>query len=70
MVRPAGFEPATFWFEARHSNPLSYGRAFSVLYRIMTREHLHYVGLFLLDKMRVIIAGSDGVFNRNSGFLR
>ena len=26
MVRPAGFEPATFWFEARHSNPLSYGR--------------------------------------------
>lgn len=26
MVRPAGFEPATLWFEARYSNPLSYGR--------------------------------------------
>jgi len=25
VVHPAGFEPATFWFEARHSNPLSYG---------------------------------------------
>lgn len=27
MVRPARFELATFWFEAKHSNPLSYGRA-------------------------------------------
>ena len=26
MVRPAGFEPATTWFEAKYSNPLSYGR--------------------------------------------
>ena len=34
MVRPAGFEPATFWFEARHSNPLSYGRTIDVYYRI------------------------------------
>jgi hypothetical protein len=25
LVPPAGFEPTTFWFEARHSNPLSYG---------------------------------------------
>lgn len=25
VVPPAGFEPTTFWFEARHSNPLSYG---------------------------------------------
>ena len=24
LVHLAGFEPATFWFEARHSNPLSY----------------------------------------------
>lgn len=27
LVRPAGFEPATPWFEAKYSNPLSYGRA-------------------------------------------
>jgi len=26
MVRPAGFEPTTPWFEAKYSNPLSYGR--------------------------------------------
>ena len=26
LVRPAGFEPATPWFEAKYSNPLSYGR--------------------------------------------
>ncbi len=26
MARPAGFEPAALWFEARCSNPLSYGR--------------------------------------------
>lgn len=25
MVHPAGFEPATTWFEAKYSNPLSYG---------------------------------------------
>jgi hypothetical protein len=25
-VRPEGFEPPTTWFEARHSDPLSYGR--------------------------------------------
>ncbi len=27
MVRPARFELATPWFEAKYSNPLSYGRA-------------------------------------------
>ena len=27
MVHPAGFEPATPWFEAKYSNPLSYGCA-------------------------------------------
>ncbi len=26
MVRPAGLEPATFWFVARHSIQLSYER--------------------------------------------
>ncbi len=26
LVRPAGFEPTTPWFEAKYSNPLSYGR--------------------------------------------
>jgi hypothetical protein len=26
MVRPARFELATPWFEAKYSNPLSYGR--------------------------------------------
>jgi dihydrofolate synthase/folylpolyglutamate synthase len=31
-VRPAGFEPATPWFEAKYSNPLSYGRVDSVYY--------------------------------------
>ena len=25
MVPPAGFEPTTPWFEAKYSNPLSYG---------------------------------------------
>lgn len=25
MVHPAGFEPTTPWFEAKYSNPLSYG---------------------------------------------
>ena len=30
MVRPAGFEPATPWFEAKYSNPLSYGRILAV----------------------------------------
>lgn len=25
LVHPAGFEPATPWFEAKYSNPLSYG---------------------------------------------
>jgi dihydrofolate synthase/folylpolyglutamate synthase len=38
MVRPAGFEPATFWFEARHSNPLSYGRVSDVYYRIRDKQ--------------------------------
>ncbi len=27
VVRPAGFEPATPWFEAKYSDPLSYGRS-------------------------------------------
>src|SRR4051812_41410959 len=35
MVRPAGFEPATSWFEAKHSNPLSYGR---MPYTILTEK--------------------------------
>ena len=34
MVRPAGFEPATTWFEAKHSNPLNYGRVHLVLYQM------------------------------------
>lgn len=31
-MHPAGFEPATPWFEAKYSNPLSYGCAFVVYY--------------------------------------
>ena len=31
MVRPARFELATPWFEAKYSNPLSYGRVTSVI---------------------------------------
>src|SRR4051812_44357844 len=34
LVRPEGFEPPTFWSEARRSNPLSYGRL--VAYTILT----------------------------------
>jgi site-specific DNA recombinase len=30
LVRPAGFEPTTPWFEAKYSNPLSYGRKIMV----------------------------------------
>ena len=29
-MRPEGFEPPTLWSEARCSNPLSYGRMYSV----------------------------------------
>ena len=29
VVHPVGFEPTTFWSEARRSNPLSYGCKFS-----------------------------------------
>lgn len=32
MVHPAGFEPATPWFEAKYSNPLSYGCKYAVYY--------------------------------------
>lgn len=32
MVRPAGLEPATPWFEAKYSNPLSYGRQLEILF--------------------------------------
>ena len=34
MVHPAGFEPATPWFEAKYSNPLSYGQTYNVYYGI------------------------------------
>ena len=30
-MRPAGFEPTTPWFEAKYSNPLSYGRISRVI---------------------------------------
>ena len=32
VVHPAGFEPATTWFEAKYSNPLSYGCLLALLY--------------------------------------
>ena len=32
MVHPAGFEPATPWFEAKYSNPLSYGCLCRILF--------------------------------------
>ena len=30
-VRPVGFEPTTPWSEAKCSNPLSYGRLYSMV---------------------------------------
>ena len=39
MVHPAGLEPATNWFEASYSNPLSYGCiAEHVIVYHLTRE--------------------------------
>lgn len=39
MVHPAGLEPATNWFEASYSNPLSYGCTFGhVLVYHLIRE--------------------------------
>ena len=34
MVHPVGFEPTTTWFEAKYSNPLSYGCAMHSVYHI------------------------------------
>src|ERR1700689_2040317 len=44
MVRPAGFEPATPWFEAKYSNPLSYGRL--IPYTDLIREEQETVVKF------------------------
>lgn len=30
LVHPVGFEPTTTWFEAKYSNPLSYGCTYEI----------------------------------------
>ena len=34
LVHPVGFEPTTTWFEAKYSNPLSYGCVMVPVYHI------------------------------------
>ncbi len=56
VVRPAGFEPATPWFEAKYSNPLSYGRISSIRLtdregetKLLTYSELFWVRAVLLE---------------------
>ena len=36
LVHPAGFEPAATWFEAKYSNPLSYGCLLALIVSLLT----------------------------------
>ena len=66
MVRPAGFEPATFWFEARHSNPLSYGRIPYTILTEMTIRNLQEAEAALLPYVPLVkqLEGKDVTLRR------